>query len=119
MCTKWDLLVIITEAMNALPAENRGATAAAARSIMKCVVADRLEEKYTNKNIMLLLQLYNNDRLCKEVLHNTFVDELNAVEEDNEVTKMRPKMHNVCKEGVKHHRAMRGQLPHNTTKDDV
>eukprot|EP00957_Ditylum_brightwellii_P162259 12354769-Ditylum_brightwellii.AAC.1 len=64
---------------------------------MKNFVVDKSEEKYTNKNITLMLWLYNDVSLCDELLHDTFVDELHAVAEANAGTKRRPKMQHVCK----------------------
>eukprot|EP00957_Ditylum_brightwellii_P097208 7403541-Ditylum_brightwellii.AAC.1 len=75
----------------------QGATTAAMRNIMKNVVVDKLEEQYTNKNITLLLWLYDDASLRDELLCDTFVDELHAMAEANAGTKRRPKMQHVCK----------------------
>eukprot|EP00957_Ditylum_brightwellii_P212186 15367052-Ditylum_brightwellii.AAC.1 len=48
--------------------EYQGTTTQAFQSIMKCIVTEKSEEKYTNKNITLMLWLYKNKSLCKELL---------------------------------------------------
>eukprot|EP00957_Ditylum_brightwellii_P117288 8945363-Ditylum_brightwellii.AAC.2 len=45
-----------------------GTTIQAVQIIMECVVAEKSEEKYTDKNITLLLWLYDNDLLRRELL---------------------------------------------------
>eukprot|EP00957_Ditylum_brightwellii_P012840 970290-Ditylum_brightwellii.AAC.1 len=64
---------------------------------MKCVVAEKSEEKYTNKNITLLLWLYDSDSLCKELLQGRFIEELHAVAEADANRNHRPKSRHICK----------------------
>eukprot|EP00957_Ditylum_brightwellii_P093890 7150055-Ditylum_brightwellii.AAC.1 len=61
--------------------EYQWATTVAVPLIMKCIVADNLEEKCTNENITLLLWHYNDDALHEKLLHDIFVNVLTSAAE--------------------------------------
>eukprot|EP00957_Ditylum_brightwellii_P092506 7044556-Ditylum_brightwellii.AAC.1 len=64
---------------------------------MKCVVADKSLEKYTNKNITLLLWLYNDDNLQEDLLQDDLIVKLHAVALDDAGTKHRTKSRHICR----------------------
>eukprot|EP00957_Ditylum_brightwellii_P064286 4878522-Ditylum_brightwellii.AAC.1 len=68
---------------------------------MNCVVADKSEEKYTNKNITLLLQFYNNNKLWGDLLKDKLVGKPHAVAWDDAKTKRRPTSRHICKTWLK------------------
>eukprot|EP00957_Ditylum_brightwellii_P169549 12904819-Ditylum_brightwellii.AAC.1 len=75
--------------------ECQGATSEAAQTIIKLVMTEKLEEKYTNKNIILLLWLYNDKALPEYLLQDRLVDNLHAVTSDDANKKIRPKSRNI------------------------
>ena len=70
------------------------------QSITKRVVSDTYGDKYRNENLTLLLCLYNNDSMCKELLHNWFVKIFNSYDPFDDNKDMIPSMQSVCKDAL-------------------
>eukprot|EP00957_Ditylum_brightwellii_P202364 15329824-Ditylum_brightwellii.AAC.1 len=70
--------------------EYQGTVAQAVQSIMKHVVAEKSEEKHTNKNIILLLWLYDDKLLCKDLICNRLIEKLHAMASTDANMKQRP-----------------------------
>eukprot|EP00957_Ditylum_brightwellii_P164341 12511314-Ditylum_brightwellii.AAC.1 len=68
----------------------QGIATTTVHDIMKYVIADNLVHKYTNKNIKLILWLYNNNGLCEELLCDWVVDELHITIAEDGMKKSRP-----------------------------
>eukprot|EP00957_Ditylum_brightwellii_P207596 15353675-Ditylum_brightwellii.AAC.1 len=67
------------------------------QDIMKCVVANNSVQKYTNKNIMLILWLYGDNGLSKDLLDDWTVEKLHITVTEDRTKKSRPAARHVLK----------------------